>query len=365
MTCILINCGNLHGGGVIQVATSFLFELQQIKINVKQVDIFVSSEILKNIESYSFPPNIKIILKNQYGLKALPQGLFEHKKKYRLSFTLFGPAYLYDRAQFKIVGFAQPWISSVDPIVIPSLKKRYYFWYKLKYKIQEILFSKYDVIVVEIDHVKSGLKRKKAFKHKRIHIINNTIGSIYLSPEKWLPVTIINDEQYFKVGYITRDYPHKNIAILTKVASILSKVYNAKIKFFFTLTEKEWAKHKKSFGDFAENVGPLEIAQCPSFYQKMNMTVFPSLLECFSVTPLETLFMGIPLAASDRGFVRDVCHDAALYFDPLNPHDIAQKIYEIYQRQPQNNTKKSNVLENYNPKDRAIKYVNLIHNYLN
>ena len=58
----------------------------------------------------------------------------------------------------------------------------------------------------------------------------------------------------------------------------------------------------------------------------MDAIIFPSLLECFSATPLEAMAMEKPFFASDREFIRDVCSDYALYFDPEDPISAANVI---------------------------------------
>ena len=37
----------------------------------------------------------------------------------------------------------------------------------------------------------------------------------------------------------------------------------------------------------------------------------------------------VPIVTTDISFIREVCKDAALYYDPLNPHSAAEKILEI------------------------------------
>lgn len=46
---------------------------------------------------------------------------------------------------------------------------------------------------------------------------------------------------------------------------------------------------------------------------------FPSLTEGFGLPPLEAMALGCPVVVSDRGSLPEVCGDAALYADPLNP----------------------------------------------
>ena len=64
--------------------------------------------------------------------------------------------------------------------------------------------------------------------------------------------------------------------------------------------------------------GPVSVGQLAELYGRCEGAVFPSLLECFSVTPFEAMATGTPLVASDRDFVRNVVGDAALYVDPLD-----------------------------------------------
>ena len=71
MKKVLINCANLHVGGALQVASSFIFELQYQKINAEKVNILVSSEVETSLGKLNMPSNVQIHNINTYGLKAL------------------------------------------------------------------------------------------------------------------------------------------------------------------------------------------------------------------------------------------------------------------------------------------------------
>jgi glycosyltransferase involved in cell wall biosynthesis len=51
--------------------------------------------------------------------------------------------------------------------------------------------------------------------------------------------------------------------------------------------------------------------------------VFPSLYEGFGQPPLEAMACGCPVAVARTTSLPEVCGDAAEYFDPLSPEDIA------------------------------------------
>jgi glycosyltransferase involved in cell wall biosynthesis len=54
--------------------------------------------------------------------------------------------------------------------------------------------------------------------------------------------------------------------------------------------------------------------------------IFPSLYEGFGIPPLEAMAHGCPVIASDIPAVKEVCGDAALYFDSHNAGELAAKI---------------------------------------
>jgi glycosyltransferase involved in cell wall biosynthesis len=54
--------------------------------------------------------------------------------------------------------------------------------------------------------------------------------------------------------------------------------------------------------------------------------VFPSLYEGFGLPPLEAMACGCPVAVSRTGPLPEIYGDAAAYFDPLSPEDIAESV---------------------------------------
>lgn len=138
--------------------------------------------------------------------------------------------------------------------------------------------------------------------------------------------------------------------------------------FYLTLNEMEWSNYSEDFGELGSTVGALSVYQCPAFYQQMDAVIFPSLLECFSATPLEALAMKKPLFASNRGFVRDVCQDYAFYFDPLDAEDIAKVIADYFQNELKADAEferaRSHVLKFSNAKQRAESYLQIIEQQL-
>ena len=57
--------------------------------------------------------------------------------------------------------------------------------------------------------------------------------------------------------------------------------------------------------------------------------VFPSLAEGFGMPILEAMSYGIPVVLSDISIHREVAHDAALYFNPMDSQGLEKKLENI------------------------------------
>lgn len=57
--------------------------------------------------------------------------------------------------------------------------------------------------------------------------------------------------------------------------------------------------------------------------------IFPSLSEGFGYPPLDAMRLGIPVLASGLSAVPEVCSDAALYFDPNDKSEIANRVLQL------------------------------------
>jgi len=58
--------------------------------------------------------------------------------------------------------------------------------------------------------------------------------------------------------------------------------------------------------------------------------VYPSFFEGFGVPVLEAMRCGVPALTSQNSSMQEIGEDAALYFDPTNFNDIADRMMEIY-----------------------------------
>lgn len=325
---LLVYAANLHVGGGIQVATSVIDELSRSSPSPTGVSVWASSAVDANLKQLGFKSaafdNYEVV--DHRGLSTVWSGAAARMADYDGILVIFGPLYVAHQPALSVVGFAQPWIIYPDNEVQRSLTWPKRWLTRLKYWVQGLFFRRADVLLVELEHVRLGLIREGIATSDQIRVVHNCLSSIYLQPERWQPVALPESSGGLRLGFVGRNYSHKHTAIFPEVRAVLLRKHGLTVDFYVTFTDDEWLTCAPGFRQAVQNVGPLSIAQCPNFYQAMDGVIFPSLLECFSATPLEAMAMERPLFASDRPFIRDVCEEHAHYFDPMDPEAAADSI---------------------------------------
>lgn len=371
MKHLLINASNLLGGGGLAVATSYIVYLSTSHLNFK-VSLLISSPLYLNLISHKVKLDSFSRIEVFDSSKNLTN-LFKLKNKlvgYDCVFTVFGPPLLYWKINsHHIIGFALPWIIyKKNNVPLPFFEKKFILF---KNFIKQFFFLYADCLIVELDHVKNQLESNLFLKKLNIKIIHSEVDQIFFNKDNWenLKFPQKKNNTYF-FGIISKNYPHKNIYCLLQVKKILQINYSMNVEFFVTFEEKEWEKCSAIFKKEINNLGPIKLAQCPTFYDHLDGVIFPSLLECFSAVPIESLYMKVPLFASNYHFIYDCCENHSQYFDPLDPYDIAYVIYKYFlipelQRIYQLEEAHMYIKDRFITGTRGIKYNNLILEYLN
>jgi glycosyltransferase involved in cell wall biosynthesis len=327
----LINATNLHTGGGVQAAASVITELSALK-PPEQLDVLVSTILDRNLRSSGADVSTfgQYAVRDVTGLSALWRMSPSRIRSYDAVLTIFGPLYSAVKPRKSAVGFAQAWIIYPKNELTARMTRVARLKTRLKFSIQGKFFSRADLLIVELEHVKNGLVSKGLMGEERIRVIPNTLSSIYLDPSRWKAVPIGPRSAKLRLGFVGRNYSHKNTRIFPEICKELGERFGLDARFYVTFTDREWSGCTAEFRSCATNVGPLSVSECPSFYEQMDGIVFPSLLECFSATPLEAMAMRRPLFASDRSFVHDVCGKHANYFDPHDPRSAARCIGDYF-----------------------------------
>ncbi len=365
---ILVNCSTLKKGGVLQVAHSFVSEL------VERTDheyFFVFSSLLrKDFQGYRMDDELHFhtydikptITKALTGRDKKLDSIFA-KVKPDIVFSLFGPTYWKPRS-LHVCGFAKPgFIYTESPFMQNMSIVR-----KLRYRLLRLLqmndFKNFnDAIITETNDVSNRLSQM--VPSKPIYTVSNTYNQVFDHPESWdtnvgLPffdgVTLLS---------ITANYRHKNLVMIPDVVRYIANKYPTfKFRFVLTLRKEELKIADEDMLKHVVFLGRVSIYQCPTLYTKSDLMFMPTLLECFSATYPEAMKMGTPILTSDMPFARDVCGDAAIYFDPLSPESIGEAIYRLAadkELMAELSLKGQKRLSHFNDsKERTQKYIEII-----
>lgn len=143
--------------------------------------------------------------------------------------------------------------------------------------------------------------------------------------------------------YVSSMYRHKNVENLIKGFEILKD----KFKFPGQLVlvgkkdhfSQEIAKKVKDIGFEKSVIMPgiktyVTDEEITALRKSAAAYVFPSLMEGFSLTPLESMALGLPTVISDIPCHREIYRDCTMYFDPHKPEMIAEKINIVLNDQP-------------------------------
>jgi len=127
---------------------------------------------------------------------------------------------------------------------------------------------------------------------------------------------------------------HKNIAgLLDALQKILKSEKN--LQLVLTGDAKKYPEilqkiEKLNLMNFVKCVGMVEFSDLKKLFSAAEIFVFPSFYEGFGLPPLEAMAAGTPVAAAKNSSIPEICGPAAIFFDPRNSDEMAEKILEIW-----------------------------------
>jgi glycosyltransferase involved in cell wall biosynthesis len=200
-------------------------------------------------------------------------------------------------------------------------------------KSKLFFFKKYihypEIIVAQTETTKRRLKNMYGLTN--INVVPNAVSLENMSGDNFRDFGL--PENKTKFLYLTYYYPHKNIEIFLDLA----RTFRQRSDPYCIITTISSSQHKKAkkflkaisdegLEDYIINIGPVDMKDVPSLYRQTDALLMPTLLESFSGTYVESMFHGKTILTSDYDFSRDVCKNAAFYFNPLQSKSILETI---------------------------------------
>lgn len=164
-------------------------------------------------------------------------------------------------------------------------------------------------------------------------------GTFKVSPDKITVTYEAAEEEYLTetrdkreetrkfLLYVGNAYPHKNLNALLDALTLL-RTLNLIIvspRDVFTQRLKSEIKNRH-LEDHVKLSGYLEAKDLVKLFHQASAYVFPSLAEGFGIPGLNAMAAGLPVVCSSIPTLKEVYGEAALYFDPHDQNDIAEKI---------------------------------------
>ena len=202
----------------------------------------------------------------------------------------------------------------------PSWYSRTYYWYYKFMTPLAVMTSQHILTVSEFS--KSEILGFYPFlKAEKISVVYNAIDRQLFRP---LTSDIRHQTSAPFVLCVSSIDPRKNFARLIEACQGLTgaKLYIVG-KYNRVFSQQMQLDTASEHIQFLGRVSDDELVR---LYNQAECFVFPSLYEGFGLPPLEAMACGCPVLVSDIPVEREVCGEAAQYFNPLDPNNILHTI---------------------------------------
>jgi len=139
-------------------------------------------------------------------------------------------------------------------------------------------------------------------------------------------------EGRLKIFYPSHPAFHKGIDLLIELISHFNRLYQDFI-LIFPFDEKDSKEEIEKYRSFAAKfniadkidfIGRIKQERIKFYFDLADVIIFSSMCESFGFPILESLAFGKPIVSVDTNISRELCGDAALYYDPFKPADGAK-----------------------------------------
>lgn len=183
-------------------------------------------------------------------------------------------------------------------------------------------------VITVSEHSKADVAKRFGLNPERIHVTYEAVDP--LPPGTTFEVLAEHGVHQPYLLYVGNSYPHKNLDCFLEAVRIANTrgerfqvVLVGKRDYFSQRLEQragELGLSNVVFFGFASD------QELTALYTNARAYFFPSLSEGFGLPPLEAMSAGTPVFAARASCLPEVLGEAAHYFDPRDPTDIAESI---------------------------------------
>ena len=207
--------------------------------------------------------------------------------------------------------------------------------------LNKLALKNYDLIITDSEASKKDIAKILGIKENKIKVIYPCLPkSFAISSDKkvTIPYSLIPNPFCLYVGDATWNKNLVNLARAIKIANVncvfVGKVFKERRERLDL--EHPWQSELKEFYELTKDdkrfifAGFVPDSELIKFYQQALVNILPSRDEGFGFSYLEAAQFSCPSVLSDIPVLREISAESALFAEPNNPQDIADKIKKIY-----------------------------------
>jgi glycosyltransferase involved in cell wall biosynthesis len=197
-----------------------------------------------------------------------------------------------------------------------------------------------DRIIAVSGWVKGELVERAQVKESRIEVVPNGIDltAFYPRPRNEESVVLIQPFSFRRpyILYASRiDHPVKNHIRLINAFGIFKERTKHPHRLVLAGSDNHGAEKVKAAAaasPYRNDIfftGQFPSKSLPELTSGADIVVFPSIYEGFGMGVLEAMASGVPVACARAASLPETAEHAALYFDPLDPEDMADRMVTL------------------------------------
>lgn len=238
-------------------------------------------------------------------------------EKLLLSFTGLGPLLIRRK------------IMTIHDLAFMANPDWYSFSYRLWYRLMTPLCAATSMKILTVSNFsRSEIMRRLSIKGHKISVVYNAVAPLFYNSEMNSTAANNLEKEKFILAVSSID-PRKNFHTLLKA---FAQIRDKSIKLYivggqdpiYSTSISELCKDGNS--ERIKWLGRVSDIELKMYYSNALCFVYPSLYEGFGIPPLEAMACGTPVVVSSIPVLEEICMDAALYADPYDKNDLANKI---------------------------------------
>jgi len=185
-----------------------------------------------------------------------------------------------------------------------------------------------DAVVAVSEHTRDEVVDLLGIEPERVHVVPNGVDTPPAEVE-----APPRDPGRLRIGSIGSTLRRKNLELLPPALRAYARgatrppvLVRAGLRLD---PELRAACVEAAGGEGFEELGRLSDAGLERFYASLDVLVVPSRHEGFGLPVLEAMARGVPVLAARATSLPEVGGEAALYFDPDDPEELAERLREV------------------------------------